>query len=170
MPRGVSSIMNCPILIIAKEDAVRIVADILHRELDRAVEIAPNRRAGLAALRRAEYSLVLLDEGLATADDEITESLYEKALATQILELNFALSNSQRILRQVRAAFTCRAHDQAQAREAATITLQNELKSSVTGLLLESQLALRDAPPSNVAKLRYLVELAGDLRNRLLCA
>jgi hypothetical protein len=161
--------MNCPILIIAKEDAARIVADLLHREFDRAVEVAPSRRAGLAALRRAEYSLVLLDEGLAFADVEIIESLYEKALVTQILELNFAISNSQRILRQVRAAFTRRAHDLAQAREAATITLQNELKSSVTGLLLESQLALRAAPPSNAAKLRYLVELAGDLRNRL-CA
>ncbi len=161
--------MNRPILIIAKEDAALTVANLLHRELDRAVEIAPNRRAGLAALRRAEYSLILLDENLAVADAEITESLYEKALATPILELNFAISNSQRVLRQVRAAFTRRAHDQAQAREAAAITLQNELKSSVTGLLLESQLALREAPPSNVAKLRHLIELAGDLRNRL-CA
>jgi hypothetical protein len=162
--------MNCPILIIAKEDIALTVANLLRSELDRAVEIAPSRRAGLAALRRAEYCLVLLDEGLAIANAEITESLYEKALATQILELNFAISNAHRILRQVRAAFTRRAHDQAQAREAAAISLQNELKSSVTGLLLESQLALREAPPSNVAKLRHLVELAGDLRNRLLCA
>jgi hypothetical protein len=161
--------MNRPILIIAKEDAALPVANLLHRELDRAVEIAPSRRAGLAALRRAEYALILLDENLAVADAEITESLYEKALATPILELNFAISNSQRVLRQVRAAFTRRAHDQAQALEAAAITLQNELKSSVTGLLLESQLALREAQPSNVAKLRHLVELAGDLRNRL-CA
>jgi CheY-like chemotaxis protein len=161
--------MNRPILIIAKEDAARTVANFLQRELDRAVEIASSRRAGLATLRRAEYSLILLDENLAVADVEITESLYEKALATQILEINFALCNSHRILRQVRAAFTRRAHDQVQARKAATIILQNDLKSSVTGLLLESQLALREAQPSNVAKLRHLVELAGDLRNRL-CA
>ena len=161
--------MNRPILIIAKEDTARAVSDLLQRELDRAVEIAPSRRAGLATLRRAEYSLILLDENVATADVDITESLYEKALATQILEINFAISNSHRILRQVRAAFTRRAHDQAQAREAAAIILQNDLKSSLTGLLLESQLALREAPPSTAAKLRHLVELAGDLRNRL-CA
>ena len=159
--------MNHPILIIADESAALAVADILHRELDVAIEIAPTRRAGMAALRRSEYSLLLLEEGLASADAEAAELLYEKALATPVLELNFAISNAQRVLRQVRAASTRRAHDQAQAREAASISLQNELKASLTGLLLESQLALREAEPAHSAKLRHLVELAGDLRNRL---
>jgi hypothetical protein len=161
--------MQDPILIIAAPPAAHLVAETLQRELNLTVEVAPNRRAGLAALRRAEYALVLLDEGLATADNEAAENLYRKALATPVLELNFAISSSHRVLRQVRAAITRRAHDRIQAREAATITLQNELKSPLTSLLLESQLALREAPPSNAAKLRHLVELAGDLRNRL-CA
>jgi len=161
--------MNHPILIIADETAALAVADILRRELDAAIEVAPNRRAGMAALRRSEYSLLLLDEGLATADAESTELLYQKALATPVLELNFGIANTPRVLRQVRAALTRRAHDQAQAREAAAISLQNELKASLTGLLLESQLALREAGPAHSAKLRHLVELADDLRNRL-CA
>ena len=159
--------MALPILIIADGAPALAVADVLHRELDVAIEIAPNRRAGLAALRRCEYSLLLLEEGLAAADAEAAELLYQKALATPVLELNFAISNAQRVLRQVRAALIRRAHDQAQAREAAAITLQNELKSSLTGLLLESQLALREALPSQADKLRHLVELAGNLRNRL---
>ncbi len=158
-----------PILIIADGQTALAVADVLHRELDLAIEIAPNRRAGMAALRRSEYSLLLLEEGLAAADANAAETLYEKALATPVLEMNFAITNSQRVLRQVRAALTRRAHDQAQAREAAAISLQNELKSTLTGLLLESQLALREAEPAHSAKLRHLVELAGDLRNRL-CA
>jgi len=161
--------MNHPILIVADEAAALVVANVLHRKLDLAVEVAPNRRAGMAALRRSEYSLLLLEEGLVTADAEAAELLYQKALATPVLEVNFGISNAQRVLRQVRAALARRAHDQARAREAAAISLQNELKSSLTGLLLESQLALREAEPSHSAKLRHLVELAGDLRNRL-CA
>jgi hypothetical protein len=156
-----------PILIIADGATALAVADVLRRELDLAIEIAPNRRAGLAALRRSEYSLLLLEEGLAAADVDTAELLYEKALTAPVLELNFAITNSQRVLRQVRAALTRRAHDQAQARQAATLSLQNELKASLTGLLLESQLALREAEPAHSAKLRHLVELAGDLRNRL---
>jgi hypothetical protein len=159
--------MRHPILIIAEANAALAVADVLQRELDLVVEIAPNRRAGMAALRRNEYSLLLLEEGLATADPGTAEILYQKALTAPVLELNFAITNAQRVLRQVRAALIRRAHDQAQARQAATISLQNELKASLTGLLLESQLALREAQPAHSAKLRHLVELADDLRNRL---
>ena len=159
--------MSLPILIIADGPPALAVAEALRRELDLTIEIAPNRRAGLAALRRGEYSLLLFEEGLAAADPEAAEAIYEKALATPVLELNFAISNAQRVLRQVRAALTRRAHDQAQAREAAAVYLQNELKSSLTGLLLESQLCLRDAPPAQGSRLRHLVELAGDLRNLL---
>jgi CheY-like chemotaxis protein len=159
--------MPLPILIVADAVAALAVARTLRQELDFTVDIAPNRRAGLAALRRGEYSLLLLDEGLAAADPQAAEELYQKALATPVLELNFGISNAQRVLRQVRSALTRRAHDQAQAREAASATLQNELKSTLTGLLLESQLCLRDAQPDQVPKLRHLVELAGVLRNRL---
>jgi len=159
--------MHQPILIIAREESAQPTADLLRHELDIAVEVAPNRRAGLATLRRTEFSLILLDETLASADEETTGSLYEKALATPIMEMNFALSNSQRVLRQVRGAFARRVKDQALAQKAARLSLQNELKSSLTGLLLESQLALREAPPANSAKLRHLVELASGLRDQL---
>jgi hypothetical protein len=159
--------MNYPILIIADGASARVVADALRRDFDRPVEVVPTRRAGLAALRRGDYSLLLLEESLASSDAEATEQLYQKALATPVLELNFALSGAPRIARQVRAALTRRAYDQAQAREAAMIELHNELKSSLTGLLLESQLALREAQPGHSAKLRHLVELAGNLCERL---
>ena len=55
------------------------------------------------------------------------------------------------------------------ARRAATAEIENDLRTSVTGLLLESELALREPaiPPSLAPKLRHLVELAGDLRDRL---
>ena len=161
--------MPLPILIIASGAPALAVARVLRCDLNVDVETAPNRRAGLAALRRSEYVLVLLEEGLATADSQITNSLYEKALATPVLELNFAISNAQRIMRQVRAAIARRSQDEAHAREAATLRLQNELKSALTGLLLESQLCLREAPPAQGPKLRHLVELAGNLRN-MLCA
>jgi len=46
--------MRHPILIIADGNAALAVADVLQRELDLVVEVAPNRRAGMAALRRNE--------------------------------------------------------------------------------------------------------------------
>lgn len=154
------------LLLIAPEHVSERVAEALRAELDIAVDSAPNRRSGVAMLRRNDYTLVLLEESLA-ADPEAADTLYQSAIAAPILELNFAITGIGRIVRQVKFALVRRAHDQAQARAAATATLQNELSASLTGLLLESQLALREASPQQAPKLRHLVELAGDLRDRL---
>jgi hypothetical protein len=45
--------------------------------------------------------------------------------------------------------------------------LQCELNASLAGILLESELALLEASPAQAPKLRHLVQLAGDLRDRL---
>ena len=52
---------------------------------------------------------------------------------------------------------------------AATSSLENELKSTVAGLLLNSELALQEpsVPPQLASKLQLMVELAGTLRRRL---
>ena len=55
----------------------------------------------------------------------------------------------------------------ATARTAAAAALQSELNTVLAGVLLESQLALRDANPAQTPRLRHLVQLAGDLRDRL---
>jgi hypothetical protein len=159
--------MAAPILLIAPEAIALPVAESLRRQLDKAVEIAPSRAAALACLRHDEYSLVLLDEGLAASDPDAAELIYQNAHANPVLEVNFAISTATRIVRQARSALLRRAHDEAQARAAVTAELQNELSASLTGLLLESQLALRIATPEQLPKLQHLVELAGDLRNIL---
>ena len=160
--------MPSPILLlIAPESTAQAVVDALRHNLDAAVETAANRRAGLAALRRGEYCLVLLDESLAAVDPQATDMLYQNAVSAPVLEINFIITGLQRIVRQARAALTRRAHDLAQARAAATAALHSELNASLTGLLLESQLALREAGPELEEKLRHVVELAGKLRNQL---
>jgi signal transduction histidine kinase len=159
--------MSQLILLIAPEVAAHPVAAALRSELDAAVEIACNRRAGLAALRRAEYALVVLDENLAAANPGAADLLYQNALSAPVLEINFVISSAARIVRQARSTMARSAHDRAQARVAAAATLQSELSASLTGLLLESQLALRAARPDQASKLRHVVQLAGNLRDRL---
>ncbi|MGD0628032.1 MAG: hypothetical protein ABR987_01695 [Terracidiphilus sp.] len=55
------------------------------------------------------------------------------------------------------------------ARRAATAAIEIELKSTVAGLLLQSQLALAGSElPSPIAeRLRMVAELAGNLRQQL---
>ena len=133
------------------------------------VEVASNRRAGLAALRRAEFGVVVVEESLAEADPEWADLIWALAGLAIPVQVNFSISGCARLSREVKAALLRRDGEQAVARRAATTEIENDLKSAVTGLLLESQLALDEpaVPPSLEPKLRHLVELAGALRERL---
>ena len=155
------------VLIIAPEEAARVLAAALRRQPELTVEVASTRRAGLQALRHAEWSLVLLEESIGGSDPDAAELLYLNAGGGVVLEMNFAITSAARALRQVRAALARRAQDRARARVAASAALQGELRSALAGLLLESQLALREAPPGQQAKLRQVVKLAVELRSRL---
>ena len=154
-------------LLIYASSSAQQVADSIRLELDLEVHLSSDLRSALAALRQQTFALLLLDEAMLGRDTESANLLYAHAASAPVLELNFAVSGLPRVLRQVRSALARQAHDAAIARASATALLQNELNASLTGLLLESQLALRDAAPAQQPKLRRLVELAADLRDRL---
>lgn len=158
--------MQDAVLIIAPEEAARKVADALCGKVDGTVEIATTRRAGLQALRSGEWSLLLLEDSLGS-DPEAADLLYSSAGVATVLEMNFAVTGVARAVRQVRAALSRRVQEREQARRAVMDTLRGELRSAVAGLLLESQLALREAPPAQRAKLRSMVKKVNELRRRL---
>ena len=159
--------MAISLLLIAPEPAAASLAAVLHRDLPAQVEVSASCRAGMQPLRQEDFDLILLDENLAAADPETTESLYAAAGATPILEMAFSICRAERVLRQVRSALFRRAQDRAKARAAAAAALGNELNASLTGVLLESQLALRQAGPELAPSLRHLIELASELRAQL---
>ena len=159
--------MSPLILLIAPEPAALPVADALRLDLHAEVETASNRRSALTSLRRCEFALILIDESLATADPASTDLLYQGAGGALIVELNFAISSAVRIVRQTRAALLRRSQEQAQARAAAAASLHSELNTALASLLLESEMALREANPAQAPRLRHLVQLVSGLRDRL---
>ena len=159
--------MSSHLLLIAPESAAQPIADALRSELHAEVETTPSRRTALTLLRRDDFALILIDENLASADSVTTDLLYQNAGSALLLELNLAISGAERLVRQARSALARRARDLATARTAAAAALQSELNTVLAGVLLESQLALRDANPAQTPRLRHLVQLAGDLRDRL---
>jgi hypothetical protein len=133
------------------------------------VEIASSRKLGLSALRRRDYATVIVDESIAEADPAGTDLIWKHSGLAVPLQINFALVGCARLGREVKAALARREQEQSLAMRAATSSLENDLKSTVTGLLLQSELALSEpsVPPQLASKLRLMVELAGTLRRRL---
>lgn len=159
--------MQASVLLIAPEPAATVLVHALQRELDVSVELSVHGRDSHLAVRRHEFSLILLDENLAAAEPQATEGIYAAAGTAPLLEMNFALCGSERVLRQVRAALYRRLQDEKKARKATAAALGNELNASLTGLLLEAQLALQQAGPELASTLRQLIHLAAELRGEL---
>ena len=155
------------LLLIAPESTAEPIAEALRLDLHAEVHTTPSRRAALTSLRRHDFALILIDESLASTDLATIELLYEHAGIALILELNLALSSAARIVRQARNALARRSQDLATARTAATAILHSELNTTLASVLLESELALRNASPAQAPRLRHLVELANQLRDRL---
>jgi hypothetical protein len=141
----------------------------LARELNLTVSLATSRRAALAAVRRDEYSVIVVEQSLIESDATWADLLWQNAGFALPVQLNLVSAGPARVIREVRAVLQRREREMEIARRVATTALQNELKSSVTGLLLQSELALREptVPAALEPKLRHLVELASAIKAQL---
>jgi hypothetical protein len=157
------------ILIVSGIEGLRSCADVVAKQLGTPVEIAEGRRAALGALRLKEFAAVVVDESLAECDPDAAAAIWERSGLAIPLQINFALAGAERVVREIRAALSRRRREQSVAEKAATAAIEGELRKTVSGLLLHSELALaHDGLPRAVAeKLRLVANLAGTLRDIL---
>ena len=157
------------VLIISPMTDAMSFAATLGLALGCVVHVAGSHRAGVIALRHRDYAVVVVDDCLAEANVEAVDLLWQSLGAAIPVRVNFAFSGESRLAREVQAAILRREQQRVVAVRAAVTQLTNELKSTVTGLLLQSQLALAE-PQLTVrltGKLTLVAELAGNLRQRL---
>ena len=157
------------ILIVTGIEGARNCAAVVAAQLGTKVEVAEGRKVALAALRRKEFAAVVVDETMTECDPAAAEAIWENAGLAIPLQINFALSGAARLIREIRAALHRREREQKLARSAAAAAIETELKSTVAGLLLHSQLALSgsEVAPQVADKLRMVADLAGSLRQQL---
>jgi hypothetical protein len=157
------------ILIVTGIEGARNCAAVVGTQLGMEVEVAEGRKPALVALRHREFSVVVMDETMAECDPSAAEAIWERAGLAIPLQINFALSGAARLIREIRAALHRREREQALSHRAAAAAMENEMKTTVAGLLLHSQLALSgsEVPTSVADRLRVMAELAGNLRQQL---
>ena len=157
------------ILMVTGIEGATNCAEVVSSQLGLDVEVADGRRSALALLRRREFTAVVVDETLAECDPAAADMIWEKAGLAIPVQINFALSGTARIVREIRAAMHRRERERMLARQAATEAIETELKGTIAGLLLHSQLALTGAEvPAQVAdRLRLVADLAGSLSQKL---
>ena len=103
------------------------------------------------------------------ADPAGTEVLWQQAGLAVPIQVNLGICGCNRVLREVRAALQRREREMSLAMRAAAQVMEGEVNTTLTGLLLQTQLALEEPSltPRTADKLRQVAELAGVLRQQL---
>ncbi|MFZ0395352.1 MAG: hypothetical protein WCF17_04925 [Terracidiphilus sp.] len=160
------------ILMVTGIEGARNCAEVVAKHLGMEVETAAGRKAALAILRQKEFAAVVIDDTIAECDPAAAETIWERAGLAIPIQVNFALSGTARLIRDIRAALNRREREQSLARKAAAAAIETELKTTVAGLLLQSELALSgsDANSPVAERLRIMADLAGNLRRQLATA
>jgi signal transduction histidine kinase len=157
------------VLVVSALSGAENGAAAIMQQMGLDVEVVPGRREGLEALRAGNYAAVIVDDSLAEGDPRGAEVLWKMAGLAIPMQVNFALTGSARLVRDLRAALSRREQEQGAAHRAALRAVESELRNSISGLLLHTQLALREGGPSPQLeqRLRLMAELAGSLKQRL---
>lgn len=157
------------VLLVSAIAGAENCAAVVAKQFGLAVDAASTRKDALTALRRQNYAIVVLDSSLLEPAQGDADTLFRHIGLAIPLEINFAISGCGRLVREIRAALHRRQFEKAVAVRSAATSLESNLRDTVAGLLLQSQLALAEPsiPPQVVDKLKLMVELAGSLRQRL---
>ena len=157
------------VLLITAIAGAENCAAVVAKQFNLAVDTVSTRKDALNALRWQHYAIVVLDSSLFEAASGDADAVFRNSGLAVPLEINFAISGCGRLVREIRAALSRRQLEQTVAARAAATSLESNLRDTVAGLLLQSQLALAEpsVPPQLADKLKLMVELAGNLRQKL---
>jgi hypothetical protein len=156
------------ILLITPSAKVQECAKALEEATSEAMQVAPTLRQAATQLRSEEYSVVVLDQFLVEAEPEESDMILQHIGTAIPVYANFAISGMDRIVRELRAALHRRKREVLVARQTAEQMLRNELKGTVTALLLSCEMALQAHDLTSAeTKIRRIYELAIEMRTKL---
>ena len=163
------AVLQKRILLVSSLSGAQQCATAIMQQLGMDVEIAAGRPEAVTALRVGQFDAVIVEDSLAEGDPRGAELLWKMAGFAIPMQVNFAVTGSTRLIRDLRAALARREHEQVAAKRAAMVAVENELRTTVSGLVLHTQLALQENPasPTLEKRLRLMAELAGTLKKRL---
>jgi hypothetical protein len=123
----------------------------------------------LAQLRAREYVAVLIDQAFMETEPVESDMVLEHIGTAVPVHVNFAINGMDRVARELRAALRRHEKQVLLARQEVKQTLRNELKSTITALLLSCEMALQipDLQSGAESRMRTVHELAQQMRLKL---
>jgi hypothetical protein len=141
----------------------------LEQAIGESVEVCETVRKAISMLRNNEYSAVVMDDPMVEVETEALESLLNNIGLAVPVYVNLAVSNAERIARELRQAMRRNRESRMIAVRAAESQLRSEIRDAITGILLSTELAIRtpEMPVDAQEKLTSVCQLASNIRSRL---
>ncbi len=157
------------ILLVTTSSRSKEYAAALERGTGHKTHVAGSVPQAVAKMQAADYDVLATDQSLLEADFRALDTLLNRCGTAMPLYVNLALHSSERIVREVQVALRRAEEERLVAEQAAGKVLRNELRSEVTGILLNSELVLRHQglAPEIAEKITAVRELAEKMRSRL---
>jgi len=144
-------------------------AAALEHALNQPVLLAEDLLEAMTVLRAESCAIVIFDEGIAQTEPAEMENTLDHLGTAIPVQVNLAISGSERLVREVRAAVRRRKYEETSAREAVAQTLRGELSGTLTTLLMDCELALETSglSPQAMERLDAVHHAAQMLRFQL---
>lgn len=157
------------ILLISTSSRAKDCAVALENSTKQKVQHASSVSRALVMLRGREYDVLVVDESLAEMDDAAVDNLLNRAGLAMAIYVNLGIHRTERIVREVQAGLLRKEAEHIVAKRSAQRLLRSELRGDVTGILLASELALRESglPTRLAERMNSVHHLAEQMRSRL---
>jgi len=157
------------ILLVTTSSRARECAAALEQGTGHKTHVASSVPQAVTKMQAAEYDGLAIDQSLLESDFRALDTLLNRCGIAVPLYVNLALHSNERVVREVQVALRRAEKERLMATRAAEQLLRNQLRSQVTGILLNSELALRQKSisPDVAEKVRSVRELAEKMRSQL---
>lgn len=132
------------VLLVTQSERSESCVEHLTATLHEKVRHVSSLRRAVALVRTADYRVVVVDETLLDADPALAAALQDALHATVPVYLNFGITNEERLLREVRRALNREEMVRVEARRLAESSVRNEVRGSLSGLLLACDVVLKE--------------------------
>jgi hypothetical protein len=131
--------------------------------------VAATSSQALARLRAQEYVAVLIDQAFMETEPVESDMVLEHIGTAVPVHVNFAINGMDRVARELRAALQRNKRQILMVQQEVQQALRNELKGTMTALLLSCEMALQVPDLQSEAKnrMRSVHELAREMSLKL---
>ena len=157
------------ILLVTISSRAKECATALEQSTRHKVPLANSVWSALLKLQHSEYDALIVDESLVEIDDTAIDALLNHAGMAMPIYINLGLHRTERVVREAEAGLMRKYAERLGAKRSAVTELQCQLRGDLTGILLASELALRESslPPRVADRINSVHKLAEQIRQRL---